>query len=274
MKILGYAAKRRAPRRGHVVGRQRPLDLGEVGRPVAEREHEAKPENGGYPVGPERVVAADPQPLPGVQSGLPQIALLDLVGQPAEAADVDERDGHERGERRQDDEELQDLVVDRGGEPAEGDVGEHDRRRHEDRGAYRPPQHEREHETQREQVHPADEHGRQGKGDRVEEVGGAAVTPAQPLGHRTDLRPVVEGHHHQPEEDHRRDRADPIEVHRGHAVLRAVAAIPRTSRAPRLAAMKASPVIHAGSERPERKKSRSVFSRRLAPKPIPSTTTK
>jgi len=38
--------------------------------------------------------------------------------------------------------------------------------------------------------------------------------------------------------------------------------------------MKASPVIHAGSERPDRKKSRSVFSRRFAPKPIPSTTTK
>jgi hypothetical protein len=50
--------------------------------------------------------------------------------------------------------------------------------------------------------------------------------------------------------------------------------MPRTSSAPRLAAMKARPVIHAGSERPERKKSRSVFSRRLAPKPIPSTTMK
>jgi hypothetical protein len=38
--------------------------------------------------------------------------------------------------------------------------------------------------------------------------------------------------------------------------------------------MNASPVIHAGSERPERKKSRSVFTSRLAANPIPRTTMK
>jgi len=38
--------------------------------------------------------------------------------------------------------------------------------------------------------------------------------------------------------------------------------------------MKAKPVIQAGSERPERKKSRSVLIVSLATKPIPSTTTK
>ena len=58
-----------------------------------------------------------------------------------------------------------------------------------------------------------------------------------------------------PEEHHRRDRADPVEVSVGDAVLGAVAAIPMISCAPRLAEMKARPVTHAGSERPERKKS-------------------
>jgi hypothetical protein len=38
--------------------------------------------------------------------------------------------------------------------------------------------------------------------------------------------------------------------------------------------MNASPVIHAGSERPDRKKSSPVWTCRLATRPIPSTTTK
>ena len=41
-----------------------------------------------------------------------------------------------------------------------------------------------------------------------------------------------------------------------------------------MAAMKASPVIHAGSERPDRKKSSPLWTARLAAKPIPSTTAK
>ena len=38
--------------------------------------------------------------------------------------------------------------------------------------------------------------------------------------------------------------------------------------------MNARPVIHAGSDRPERKKSRSVLIRRRASNPTPSTVTK
>jgi hypothetical protein len=85
----------------------------------------------------------------------------------------------------------------------------------EDRGGDRPAEHEREHEAEREQVHPADEHGgqREGKGGSDGCSGGEA-TPARTV--------LVEGHHHEAEEDHGRDRADPVEVDRGHAVLRAV----------------------------------------------------
>jgi hypothetical protein len=50
--------------------------------------------------------------------------------------------------------------------------------------------------------------------------------------------------------------------------------MPRISSAPRLAAMKASPVIQAGSDRPERKKSMSVFTDIRATTPIPRTTRK
>jgi hypothetical protein len=53
-----------------------------------------------------------------------------------------------------------------------------------------------------------------------------------------------------------------------------LAAMPRISSAPRLAAMKANPVIHAGSERPERKKSMSVLIDSRATTPMPRTTRK
>jgi hypothetical protein len=50
--------------------------------------------------------------------------------------------------------------------------------------------------------------------------------------------------------------------------------MPRISSAPRLAATNARPVIQAGRERPERKKSRSVLIDRRATAPIPRTAAK
>ena len=52
------------------------------------------------------------------------------------------------------------------------------------------------------------------------------------------------------------------------------AVIPMSSMAPRLAEMNASPVTHAGSDRPESRKSRLEEMERRATKPIPSTSTK
>jgi len=56
--------------------------------------------------------------------------------------------------------------------------------------------------------------------------------------------------------------------------LAPLAPIPITSCAPRLADRNASPVIHAGIERPERKKSVLVFIYFLSRKPMPSTKAK
>jgi hypothetical protein len=53
-----------------------------------------------------------------------------------------------------------------------------------------------------------------------------------------------------------------------------LADIPMISTAPRFAEMNAMPVIQAGSDRPDRKKSRLSETRRRATTPIPSTTTK
>ena len=47
--------------------------------------------------------------------------------------------------------------------------------------------------------------------------------------------------------------------------------MPMISTAPRLAEMKARPVTHAGSERPDRKKSTESETCRRASSPMPST---
>ena len=52
------------------------------------------------------------------------------------------------------------------------------------------------------------------------------------------------------------------------------AAMERISIAPRLAEMNAIPVIQDGSERPDRKKSVEVCTRRRSANPIPMTKTK
>ncbi|WP_448640633.1 hypothetical protein [Geodermatophilus sp. URMC 63] len=53
-----------------------------------------------------------------------------------------------------------------------------------------------------------------------------------------------------------------------------LADMPTISTAPRLAEMNARPVTHAGSDRPDRKKSRLSDTRRRAAAPISSTTAK
>lgn len=53
-----------------------------------------------------------------------------------------------------------------------------------------------------------------------------------------------------------------------------LADIPTISTAPRLAETKASPVTHAGSARPERKKSMLLETERRARTPTPSTKAK
>jgi hypothetical protein len=162
-----------------------------------------------------------------VQPGSAQVAVAHAVGQAADAADVDQRHDHERHKRREDHEELEHLVVDRRRQPAERDVDEHDPGGQHDRGVDRPAQHQRQHQPEREQVDAADQDGRDRERGGIEEVGRLVVATPQPLGHGAHLGAVVERHHHEPEEHHRRDRADPVEVHGRHAVLRAVGGHPQ-----------------------------------------------
>ncbi len=223
MKIFGIGADQRgAPRGAERLGRQRALDLGEVRRPVAEREHEPEAEDDRDERRPERVVDLPRRrPLPRVEQVLLG-DLVDLVLQAGPAADVVQRDDRQRHERGEDHEELQHLVVDRRGEAAERDVAEHDRGGDDDAEEDRPAEQDVQHERQRVEVHAGDQHGGEGEDERVEDVRRLVEAQPQVLGDRPDLRPVVEGHHHDPEEDHRRDGADPVVVDRVDAELRAV----------------------------------------------------
>ena len=155
-------------------------------------------------------------------SGLPSAAVGDPVGEPVPAADPVQPDEGQRRQRGDDHEELQHLVVDGGAEPAEGDVGQHDRRGDDQREPQRPAEQRVDDRAEQVEVDAGDEQLGHGERDRVDQVRAGAEPAAHELRHRADLRAVVEGHHHDAEEEHRRDRADPEVVHGRDADLRAV----------------------------------------------------
>jgi hypothetical protein len=168
----------------------------------------------------------DSEPAPGVQPGLAErLEMLDPVHQAVDPAHRMERHQRQWQQRGDDDEELQHLVVDRRGQAAERDVDEHQRGGNQDRQGDRPAEHQMDDQRQREQVDPGDQHRGQRERPGVEGMRGLVEAQPEVLGHRANLRPVVERHHHQPEEHHRRNRAEPVVVHRGHAVLSTVGSL-------------------------------------------------
>jgi hypothetical protein len=179
-----------------------------------------------------------------------------LVDQALPATDLHQADDRQRQQRGDDDEELQHLVVDGRGKAAECGVRQHDERGDDDRDPERPAEQQVHDAGEQEQVGARDQDLRCREADAVDQVGRLSEAAAHELRDTAHLGAVVERHHHDAEEQHRRDRTDPEVVHRRQAVLGAVADMPITSTAPRFAEMNASPVTHAGSERPERKKSR------------------
>jgi hypothetical protein len=203
------------------AGGQGPLHLGEVRRPVPEREHEAQPERDADPVGAQRVAGASGVG-PGVQPGLAELAAAHRVGEPAESAHLHQSqdgDGHQAGK---DHEELEYLVVDGRRQAADDDVGEHDERTNHNGRPQWPAEQRLRHERQRVQVDARDQHLRHGEAEGVQQVRRPVEAQPQVLRHAAHLRAVVERHHDDAEEHHRRHRADPVIVDGHRAVLRAV----------------------------------------------------
>ena len=148
--------------------------------------------------------------------------LGDLVGQPAPAADLVQADQGQRKQRGDDHEELEDLVVDRRAQAAEGDVRQHDDGRDHQGDRERPPEQGVQDAAQQVEVDARDEQLGHGERDRVDEVGAGTEPPEHVLRHRPHLGAVVERHHHDTEEQHRRDGADPEVVHGRDAEVGAV----------------------------------------------------
>ena len=204
---------RRHPGRVDVLRGQGPLDDQEVGRPVAEGQHEAEAHDHAEPVDAEGVVARA-QVLDRVEEGL-----LELGHEPGEAADLLEPEEDDRQEAEPDEEELDDLVVDRGGQAAPEDVEEDDDGGEEDARRERPAEHELEEQGHGVEADAAHEDGHDGEGDGVEAARRLVVAELEVLGHGPDAAAVVERHHEDAQEDHGRDGPDPVEVDRGDAVF-------------------------------------------------------
>ena len=143
----------------------------------------------------------------------------DRLLQAAPASDPVQTDQGQGEQRGDDDEELQNLVVDRRGQAAEGDVGEDDDGGDDERHPQGPAQQALHDRAQQVEVDAGDEQLRQGEGQGVDQMGRGPVAAEHELRNRADLGAVVEGHHDQAEEDHRRDRADPEVVEGRQAVL-------------------------------------------------------
>ena len=89
------------------------------------------------------------------------------------------------------------------------------------------PEQQLQDQRERVQVHAGDQHRGDRERQRVEDVGRLVEAQPQVLRHAAHLGAVVEGHHHEAQEDHRRHRADPVVVDRRvDAELRAVGGHP------------------------------------------------
>ena len=155
-------------------------------------------------------------------SGLSAAASVILLVRPSQPPTRLEPEQGQRHQRGDDHEELQHLVVDRGAQAAERDVGQHHRRGDDQRDRQRPAEQRPDDRPEQEEVDAGDQQLRDRERRGVDQVRARAEPPEHELRHRAHLGAVVERHHHDAEEQHRRDRADPEVVHGRQPELRAV----------------------------------------------------
>ena len=119
-----------------------------------------------------------------------------------------------------DQDELQHFVEDRREQPAQRHVDRHGERRDPDAEVDVPAQHHLHHQRHRVHVDAAHQHGHEARTRRRRAR--ALASPKRSLQiarHRVGLGDVIERHHHEAEEQHGGDGADPIPVRGQDAVL-------------------------------------------------------
>ena len=143
----------------------------------------------------------------------------DLLLEAGDAAGLNQAQDGDQQRAAPDEDELQYLIKDGRTQTAEAHVDGHRDRRNEDAEADVPAQHDLHHHGHGEHVHAAHQDHFDGEGEGGHAAGAAAVAQVQIAGHRVGLADVIEGHHHQAEEDHGGNGADPVPVRGEDAVL-------------------------------------------------------
>src|SRR6185437_367082 len=195
--------------RAQVAGGEQALDDQEVGGPVTERNHEAEAEDDAGPVDAHGVVAERAQGAPemGVgTAGIVGYARVEL----APAPDFDQAQDRDQQRARPDQHELQHLVEDRRAQAAERNIYADGDGGHPDAEVDIPTQHHLHDQRHGVHVDARDQHGHDGERDRRQRAARFAEAQLQIAGHGMSLRDVIERHHHQAEEDHGGDGADPV----------------------------------------------------------------
>ena len=215
--------QRRPPGRRHRIRRHRPLDHQEVGAPVAEREHESQAHHHSEPLDAHRVGVWRSHVRPGLRPGAFGKHLargirrtgghgIELGHQGVPSADALQAEPDQRHETEHDHEELQHLVVDRRGQSAQENVGQHDQGRNGDAQVVGEAENLFQEPGQGVHRDAGRKDGHHRERNRVERARFFVEPQLQVLRDRPGLRAVVERHHEDADEHHRRDRADPVEV--------------------------------------------------------------
>ena len=202
-----------------IIRTQYALDYEEVGRPIAEADDEAETEDNTGPVHTHGVITEVAQRGPEVRVA----GVMDVVGdidlQVAPAASLDQAKQRNHRGAGPDEHKLQHFVDDCRPQTAQHDIQRDRTGANPDGEVDVPAEHGLHHDRHGVHVHAAHQDGHERKRDRAQCSCALTKAQVQVARHRVGLRDVVEGHHDDAEEQHRRDRADPVPVRRQHAVL-------------------------------------------------------
>ncbi len=221
--------ERGTPRGSHGVRSHGALHNEKIRAPISEREHESKTHGQAEPLDAQTIGVRAAHADPRMHVGRAERSL-----QARPATNILQAEPDERNETGNDKKKLKNFVVDGARQSTEVDVGEHDQRRHDNASVKDPRLRESESTEWRvKNVQCLNQlgHGVHGNAGRKNRHGGErngvqtarffVETQPQVFRHGAGTGTVVERHHENTDEHHRRDGADPIKVAGEDAVLRA-----------------------------------------------------
>ena len=142
------------------------------------------------------------------------------------ATDIFESKINHRRKAKDDHKELEDFGVDRRGQSALQNIHQHDTRTDPEREVIVPTQQLVEKLGQRVHRDAGRKNGHDRKGDGVQRADPLIEPHLQIFWHGPSLGTVIKRHHEHREEDHRRNRAQPVKVRRADAVFRSAGCHP------------------------------------------------